>query len=1017
MNELLKIILSLSLSGSILILILLLLRPLLRSQMSWRWQYYIWLLVIARLLLPLTPAASVTGNLFRQAENRIVQTADSDSAADGGHPIQSDHTAGSGRSAQSNDTADSGRPTQADHAAGAGNTAHSADTVGSSQAAANGTEPADSPGTLSAIPVGHITGDLLPALCALWLVTALLLFVRKVTIYQSFVKYVNAGSAPVDDIAILERFGQIIKEQHVHGTIDLRVNSLVSSPLLIGFRHARIILPTIDLPADDFYYTVLHELTHYRRRDMFYKWLVQLTVCLHWFNPFVHVMAREINRLCELSCDERVISTFPDNLRKSYGDTLLNAIGTGGTYRDAAASVTLHESKELIKERLDAIMNFRKIPKWIKNTAVLLTGILVGGAVVLGAYATPDSSTGSARKLPSSSAASDHETFSEDSAGILTENDTDDSNSLPDYTIQYEDNIYYIMVDGADENDKPLSIVTQGYKKLVLVRKDEYATMGAFANRDMSSLVRYVKEQCRTLLENGRITQESADLFMKAAEEIQDNYTAQKSSSGVQPAYSYTQTQHYRKPYIIDIGYNLPVSDRNAYAGTLLTLSDESTLPVYFSAETAKYMADENVLSAITALLEHIISRQENTAQPVEAPFISAVEYVGDTAPETLAEKYYHEDTLPYFVAVYPALDEEAQRQYLGRMFADDEIGFFSCCIGLLEDTDAYTELVEYYILKAYEQQNTGFFATLAGMLDEASRKRWQEKCQKDGNSNYYYLLREVNETITEEPWEKENRFGEINTSENLSDEDFSDETAVHEELIADRTDKNNNDEKTITNYQEEYNEQNIVIIKNAYYYQNARVRILMDVKADGSFENFAYNKRGTVDLRLVRDSSNKIIRVEYLTAEESAEILEDIDDYPVTDPDNTDDDATNIVDLNRLTRDEVSDVLRQTLDSCNPGKWYLIDDNGTQYIYYNGLPHTYAYEPWITGGDTGDLITVEITDINIESPLLRSDEALSHYVLLSFAYTSGRADSPFSLTLKYNNVPVTYEIISTTTD
>lgn len=652
MNELLKTILSLSLSGSILILALLVLRPLLRNRMSWRWQYYIWLLVIARLLLPLTPAASVTGNLFRQAENRIVQTADSDSAADGGHPIQSDHMADSGRSAQADDTADSGRPTQAGHAAGAGNTAHSADTAGSSQAAANGTESADSPGTLSAIPVGHITGDLLPTLCALWLVTALLLFVRKVTIYQSFVKYVNAGSAPVDDIAILERFGQIIEEQHVCGTIDLHVNSLVSSPLLIGFRHARIILPTIDLPADDFYYTVLHELTHYRRRDMFYKWLVQLTVCLHWFNPLVHVMSREINRLCELSCDERVILTFPDNLRKSYGDTLLNAIGTGGTYRDAAASVTLHESKELIKERLDAIMNFRKIPKWIKITAVFLTGILVGGAVVLGAYATP--TAGSAV---------------DGSTGMHTDNlmeiDTADYNSLPDYTIEYEDDIYYIMVDGADEDDKPLSIVTQGYKKLLLVRKDEYATMGAFANRDMSSLVRYVKEQCRTLLENGRITQESADLFMKAAEEIQDNYTAQKSSSGVQPAYSYTQTQHYRKPYIIDIGYNLPVSDRNAYAGTLLTLSDESTLPVYFSAESAKYMTDENVLSAITALLEHIISRQENTAQPVEAPFISAVEYVGDTAPETLAEKYYHEDTLPYFVAVYPALDEEAQRQYL----------------------------------------------------------------------------------------------------------------------------------------------------------------------------------------------------------------------------------------------------------------------------------------------------------------------------------------------------------------
>ena len=55
MNELLKTILSLSLSGSFLILILLLCRPIVRDRLSKQWQYYIWLVVISRLLLPFTP--------------------------------------------------------------------------------------------------------------------------------------------------------------------------------------------------------------------------------------------------------------------------------------------------------------------------------------------------------------------------------------------------------------------------------------------------------------------------------------------------------------------------------------------------------------------------------------------------------------------------------------------------------------------------------------------------------------------------------------------------------------------------------------------------------------------------------------------------------------------------------------------------------------------------------------------------------------------------------------------------
>ena len=227
----------------------------------------------------------------------------------------------------------------------------------------------------------------------LWLTGALLLFVRKLTVYQSFVKYVDAGSRPLEDIGLLESFGHIMEQNRIKGAVDLYVNSLVSSPLLIGFLRPRIILPHTSLSESDFYYTALHELTHYRRRDMFYKWLSQLTVCLHWFNPCVYFMSREINRLCELSCDERVIATLSDNARKSYGTTLVNAVGAGGSYKDTLASVTLHESKELLKGRLNAIMQYKKCSKPIKFITLLVTGILLGAATVLGAYAAPDSHT------------------------------------------------------------------------------------------------------------------------------------------------------------------------------------------------------------------------------------------------------------------------------------------------------------------------------------------------------------------------------------------------------------------------------------------------------------------------------------------------------------------------------------------------------------------------------------------------------------------------------------------------
>lgn len=1071
MNELLKIILSLSLSGSILILALLLLRPLCRNRMSWRWQYYIWLLVIARLLLPLTPDTSVTGNLFRQAENHIVQTAASGDAAGTGYTAQADNTADTERSAQSGDVTETERPIQSDDAtetghstqsdnatetkrpaqsgdatgtgqpaqadAATGNTAPSADAVGSSLTATDKTERTDSIDKPSATPAVRISGNILSTLCAVWLVIALLLFVRKVTIYQSFVKYVNAGSSPVDDIDLLERFGQIIAGQHIRGTIDLRVNSLVSSPLLIGFYHARIVLPTVDLPADDFYYSILHELTHYRRKDMFYKWLVQLTVCLHWFNPFVYLMGHEINRLCELSCDERVIRSLPEISRKLYGDTLLNSLTADGSYRDTLASLTLNESKELLKGRLEAIMKYRKKTRLILTATLCITAMLICATVSMGAYMpassrnyspSPADALLSLPEIPSLSAAGGTKPLPDlpDAPGAGSFPGFDDesgyyiyTNGDKGYDIFFRKNRYSILIDGTNTSCIPTGSITDGCFGIYLIQKDEYMSLGPFSGSDAAAITAEIKESYDSAASDNRLVLDHKEILDDAipriVSHILDSEQAPENTNAV--FYNYVQQFHYQKPYIVGLGYNVPSGTWHLYNNTSVTLSDHSSITVYFNAECEKYIQDKTAIDTITALLDRIVPQRAETTRPIKDPLIVNMEYVGDADLYSLAEKYYSEpdEDLAYFSALFPELDSRTQQQYLERMFEDDEISFFMCCIGLLKDTETYNELVEHYLLKAYEQDNNSFFSALAPMLDAASRKRWLEKCEEESNNTfYYYLLQNLQDDedmIWGDSWSKD-FFDQGEPYEDLYDEDFEEASPI--ELLEDWLDTAEYEEHDINDYQDEYNEQSIVIIKNACYYQNARVRILMDVRADGSFENFAYNKRGTVDLRLIRDNNGRIIHVEYLTAEESAEILEEIDFYPVSDENDKHNDTTNIIDLNRLTKQEISDTLLNTLDSCETGKWYLIDDDGRQYIYYNGLPHSYAYEPWINGSETGDLITVEIADININSPLLRSDEALSHYVLLAFSYTPHDPEAAFSLTLKYNNVPVTYESIST---
>ncbi len=68
MNEFTKTLLSLTLSGTLLFLFVLFLNRLCRERFSRRWQYYIWLVVVLRFLLPFAPGFTFSSYLFDRIE-------------------------------------------------------------------------------------------------------------------------------------------------------------------------------------------------------------------------------------------------------------------------------------------------------------------------------------------------------------------------------------------------------------------------------------------------------------------------------------------------------------------------------------------------------------------------------------------------------------------------------------------------------------------------------------------------------------------------------------------------------------------------------------------------------------------------------------------------------------------------------------------------------------------------------------------------------------------------------------
>ena len=220
-----------------------------------------------------------------------------------------------------------------------------------------------------------------------WAALALLLFVRKITLYQGFIQYVRAGNTEVSDIRLLNLLSDCAEKLHVKTRVELYQNALVASPMMIGFFRPGIVLPACEFKDKELSYIFAHELVHCRQKDMFYKWLVQLAVCVHWFNPFVYLLGKEVNQACELACDEKAISMLDEKARREYGDTLISFLKPENIYKSSLASVTLTEGAEQLKERLGAIMNFRKKTKLMAIISLMAAVLLSIAGFSLGAYA------------------------------------------------------------------------------------------------------------------------------------------------------------------------------------------------------------------------------------------------------------------------------------------------------------------------------------------------------------------------------------------------------------------------------------------------------------------------------------------------------------------------------------------------------------------------------------------------------------------------------------------------------
>lgn len=163
----------------------------------------------------------------------------------------------------------------------------------------------------------------------------------------------------------------------IRRSISLIVTPLVDGPMLAGLWRPVLLLPEEPFSGCELRFVFRHELTHYLRHDLLLKLLLTLAKTLHWFNPFVYLMACKAGEDIELACDSAAVRDMTAAERQGYGMTILRcAAAQSGARQSLTTCFT--SGKESLRARLAGLFD-ETVKK--RGTALLLAVLLTVGVL------------------------------------------------------------------------------------------------------------------------------------------------------------------------------------------------------------------------------------------------------------------------------------------------------------------------------------------------------------------------------------------------------------------------------------------------------------------------------------------------------------------------------------------------------------------------------------------------------------------------------------------------------------
>lgn len=229
-------------------------------------------------------------------------------------------------------------------------------------------------------------------LCCIWLI-GILAMVILIMQSKHRLNILRKSALPLQNKEVRILYGKCLNELGIVKDIPIYSTAFLKSPVIVGLFKPCIYLPIhliSDYCATDMRYILLHELQHYKHKDAYGNYLMNLAGVLYWFNPIVWFALKEMRNDREVACDTSVLRLLNEADYKDYGNTLINfAKKVSHTPFPFAAGIS--GTMKQMQRRIVNIASYKKPSKWENAKSltswVIIAMTLLSSAPILSTYA------------------------------------------------------------------------------------------------------------------------------------------------------------------------------------------------------------------------------------------------------------------------------------------------------------------------------------------------------------------------------------------------------------------------------------------------------------------------------------------------------------------------------------------------------------------------------------------------------------------------------------------------------